>query len=156
MHETTHPNMLETFARHAVATADGPIHSLKGGQGPALLLMHGHPQTHAMWHLVAPTLAQHFTVVMMDLRGYGDSLRITADETHAAYAKRAMARDAMDVMQRHGFTQFQVLAHDRGARVAHRLAMDHPGAVQRMLLLDIAPTLAIYQQTTLGFPTPYQ
>ncbi len=147
--------MLETFTRHTVTTTDGPVHTLKGGKGPALLLMHGHPQTHAMWHRVAPTLAQHFTVVMMDLRGYGDSMRITADETHAAYAKRAMARDAMDVMRHHGFTQFQVLAHDRGARVAHRLAMDHPDAVQRMMLLDIAPTLAMYEQTSLGFATAY-
>ena len=147
--------MLETFTRHTVTTPDGPIHSIKGGRGPALLLMHGHPQTHAMWHLVAPTLAQHFTVVMMDLRGYGDSLRVMADETHFAYSKRVMANDAMAVMQHHGFAQFQVLAHDRGARVAHRLAMDHPDAVQRMMLLDIAPTLAMYEQTSLAFATAY-
>ncbi|MGA0570824.1 alpha/beta fold hydrolase [Variovorax sp. VNK109] len=147
--------MLETFTPHTVATADGPIHTRKGGQGPALLLMHGHPQTHAMWHRVAPALAAHFTVVMMDLRGYGDSMRIEGDETHAAHAKRAMANDAMDVMRHYGFTQFQVLAHDRGARVAHRLAIDHPDAVQRMMLLDIAPTLAMYEQTSLGFATAY-
>jgi haloacetate dehalogenase len=147
--------MLETFTPHTVATADGPIHTRKGGQGPALLLMHGHPQTHAMWHRVAPALAAHFTVVMMDLRGYGDSMRIEGDETHAAHAKRAMANDAMDVMRHYGFTQFQVLAHDRGARVAHRLAIDHPDAVQRMMLLDIAPTLAMYELTSLGFATAY-
>jgi haloacetate dehalogenase len=126
-----------------------------GGSGPALLLLHGHPQSHAMWHRVAPDLAQRFTVVMMDLRGYGDSGRPQADDTHAAYSKRAMALDAMAVMQSRGFDQFQVLAHDRGARVAHRLAADHPQAVQRMLLLDIAPTLAMYENTSLAFATAY-
>ena len=126
-----------------------------GGQGAPLLLLHGHPQTHAMWHCVAPTLAQRFTVVMMDLRGYGDSGRPSADESHAAYSKREMALDALAVMQSRGFAQFQVLAHDRGARVAHRLAADHVQAVQRMMLLDIAPTLGMYSHTSQAFATAY-
>lgn len=125
------------------------------GQGAPLLLLHGHPQTQAMWHRVAPDLAKRFTVVMMDLRGYGDSGRPQADDSHAAYSKREMARDAMAVMHSRGFEQFQVLAHDRGARVAHRLAADHPTAVQRMMLLDIAPTLGMYEHTSQAFATAY-
>ncbi len=131
------------------------LHTRCAGQGPALLLLHGHPQTQAMWHKVAPTLAQHFTVVMMDLRGYGDSDRPLADADHAAYSKREMALDAMAVMQHHGFDHFQVLAHDRGARVAHRLALDHAQAVERLMLLDIAPTLAMYENTTEAFAKAY-
>jgi haloacetate dehalogenase len=125
------------------------------GQGAPLLLLHGHPQSHAMWHRVAPDLAKRFTVVMMDLRGYGDSDRPHSDDTHCAYSKREMALDAAAVMQSRGFAQFQILAHDRGARVAHRLAADHPKMVQRMMLLDIAPTLSMYQNTTQAFATAY-
>ncbi len=133
------------------------LNSLKqdGMPLPGLLLLHGHPQTHAMWHRVAPVLAQQHTVVMMDLRGYGDSSRPQADGAHANYSKREMALDALAVMQHHRFEQFDVLAHDRGARVAHRLAADHPQAVERMLLLDIAPTLAMYENTTRAFATAY-
>jgi haloacetate dehalogenase len=138
------------------AVRDGVhLHGRIGGQGAPLLLLHGHPQSHAMWHRVAPDLAKRFTVVMMDLRGYGDSGRPAADDTHAVYSKREMALDALAVMQSRGFEQFQVLAHDRGARVAHRLAADHPQAVQRMMLLDIAPTLAMYENTSLAFATAY-
>ena len=108
-----------------------------------------------MWHLVAPALAKHFTVVLMDLRGYGDSARPTSDAEHAAYSKRAMALDAVAVMRHHGFERFGVLAHDRGARVAHRLAVDHPSCVTRLMLLDIAPTLAMYENTTQAFATAY-
>ena len=126
-----------------------------GGQGQALLLLHGHPQTHAMWHRVAPVLARHFTVVTMDLRGYGDSGRPAADAGHVAYSKREMALDALHVMQHAGFARFQVLAHDRGARVAHRLAVDHPHAVERLLLLDIAPTLGMYEATSQAFALAY-
>jgi haloacetate dehalogenase len=122
---------------------------------PALLLLHGHPQTHAMWHRVAPQLAQHFNLVLMDLRGYGDSDRPLSDAQHTPYSKRCMALDALHVMQHFGFKQFNVLAHDRGARVAHRLAADHPEAIQRMMLLDIAPTLAMYENTSRAFATAY-
>lgn len=147
--------LLPTFSQRDIPGRAGVIHTRRAGEGPPLLLLHGHPQTHAMWHLVAPALAQHFTVVLMDLRGYGDSARPAADAAHVTYSKRAMAQDAVDVMQGHDFDQFQVLAHDRGARVAHRLAVDHPQAVQRLMLLDVAPTLAMYGNTTEAFARAY-
>ena len=147
--------MFEGFSCVDIQGPAGVLHTLRGGRGAPLLLLHGHPQTHAMWHLVAPRLAEQFTVVMMDLRGYGDSARVASDAQHAAYSKRAMALDAMAVMQHHGFDHFQVLAHDRGARVAHRLAADHPQAVERLMLLDIAPTLAMYAHTSEAFATAY-
>ncbi len=148
-------NNLQDFSIAKVECAAGLLHTRIGGSGPPLLLLHGHPQTHAMWHLVAPALAQRFTVVLMDLRGYGDSIRPAGDANHAAYSKRAMSLDALAVMRHYGFERFGVLAHDRGARVAHRLALDHPAAVTRMLLLDIAPTLAMYENTTQAFATAY-
>ena len=146
---------LEAFSAAEVHGPAGLLHTCIGGSGPPLLLLHGHPQTHAMWHLVAPALTKHFTVVLMDLRGYGDSARPTSDAEHAAYSKRAMAFDAVAVMLHHGFKRFGVLAHDRGARVAHRLAVDHPSCVTRLMLLDIAPTLAMYENTTQAFATAY-
>ncbi|MGC1332608.1 alpha/beta fold hydrolase [Pseudomonas sp.] len=126
-----------------------------GGSGPGLLLLHGHPQTHVIWHKVAEQLAEHFTVVAADLRGYGDSDRPAATDDHAPYSKRVMAQDNVALMAELGFERFSVLAHDRGARVAHRLALDHPDAVQRMVLLDIAPTLAMYSQTNEAFARAY-
>lgn len=131
------------------------LNTRSGGQGPALLLLHGHPQTMAMWHQVVPALLPHFKVVLMDLRGYGDSARPAASSDHSAHSKRTMAQDAVAVMQAHGIERFSVLAHDRGARVAHRLAVDHPQAVDRLMLLDIAPTLAMYEQTTEAFARAY-
>jgi haloacetate dehalogenase len=122
---------------------------------PPLLLLHGHPQTMAMWHRVAPALARKRRVVLMDLRGYGDSGRPAAGEASAAYAKREMALDAVALMRSLGHERFAVLAHDRGARVAHRLALDHPQAVDRLMLLDIAPTLAMYEGTTEAFARAY-
>ncbi|MFS2157145.1 alpha/beta fold hydrolase [Pseudomonas sp. Pseusp122] len=126
-----------------------------GGSGPGLLLLHGHPQTHVIWHKVAAQLAEHFTVVAADLRGYGDSGKPEADEAHANYSKREMGRDGVELMRSLGFETFSVLAHDRGARVAHRLALDHPQQVTRMVLLDIAPTLAMYSQTDEAFARAY-
>ncbi|MDO9167208.1 MAG: alpha/beta hydrolase, partial [Rhodoferax sp.] len=131
------------------------LHTRVAGEGPPLLLLHGHPQTQAMWHRVAPALTERFTVVLMDLRGYGDSSRPEPDAAHTAHSKREMALDALAVMAQHGFDRFGVLAHDRGARVAHRLAADHPQAVQRLMLLDIAPSLAMYAQTSEDFARAY-
>jgi haloacetate dehalogenase len=122
---------------------------------PPLLLLHGHPQTHAIWHKVVPALTPHFTLVLADLRGYGDSSKPVGTEDHANYSKRVMALDMLRMMQALGFTRFSVLAHDRGARVAHRLAADHGEAVRRMVLLDIAPTLAMYAQTNEAFARAY-
>jgi len=131
------------------------LHTRAGGRGAPLLLLHGHPQSMAMWHKVLPALAARHRVVLMDLRGYGDSSRPAADAQHLNHSKRAMALDALAVMHAHGFERFDVLAHDRGARVAHRLAADHPQAVQRLMLLDVAPTLAMYQNTSEAFARAY-
>ena len=131
------------------------INAVVGGSGPPLLLLHGHPQTLAIWHKVAQPLAQHFTVVATDLRGYGDSSKPPGLRDHANYSKRALAQDQLAVMQSLGFAHFDVLAHDRGARVAHRLAVDHPQAVTRLVMLDVAPTLAMYQQTSDAFARAY-
>ena len=147
--------MFKAFTVSSVQGPAGRLHTLRGGQGAPLLLLHGHPQSHVMWHAVAEKLARSFTVVLMDLRGYGDSERVASDASHQPYSKRAMALDAIAVMRHYGFDRFQVLAHDRGARVAHRLAVDHPGSVQRLMLLDIAPTLGMYEHTTDAFARAY-
>ena len=147
--------MFEGFVTCDVDGPAGKLHTLRGGVGAPLLLLHGHPQTHAMWHEITEELAKKFDIVMMDLRGYGDSARVASDALHAAYSKREMALDAIAVMQHYGHERFQVLAHDRGARVAHRLAADHLHAVQRMMLLDIAPTLGMYGNTSQAFATAY-
>ncbi|CAB3691816.1 Haloacetate dehalogenase H-1 [Paraburkholderia sediminicola] len=131
------------------------IHAIRGGNGPALLLLHGHPQTHAIWHKVAPTLARHFTVIAADLRGYGDSGKPEGESDHSNYSKRRMAADQVSLMRAHGFTQFAVVGHDRGGRVAARMALDHPQAVTKLVTLDVAPTLAMYEQTSFAFARAY-
>jgi haloacetate dehalogenase len=131
------------------------IMARKGGSGQPLLLLHGHPQTHAIWHRVAQQLAKSHTVVMTDLRGYGDSSKPHGSHDHLNYSKRVMALDQIEVMRHFGFFEFDVLAHDRGARVAYRLALDHPKAVKRLVLLDIAPTLAMYEKTSNQFARSY-
>ena len=126
-----------------------------GGEGPPLLLLHGNPQTHAMWHKVAPALARRFTVVCPDLRGYGFSGKPSPTEDHAPYAKRAMAADMLGLMRDLGHTRFRVVSHDRGARVAHRLALDAPGAVERLAVLDIVPTIEHFERTDMAFAMGY-
>jgi haloacetate dehalogenase len=147
--------MLEGFDKVEVTRDGVRLCARTAGQGAPLLLLHGHPQSQAMWHRVAPQLAGRFSVVTLDLRGYGDSGRPAAGEDDIAYSKREMALDALAVMQSLGHERFQVLAHDRGARVAHRLAADHPHAVERLMLLDIAPTLAMYRGTSEAFARAY-
>ena len=120
------------------------IHAARGGSGPPVLLLHGYPQTHAMWHRVAPRLAESSTVVCPDLRGYGDSAKPSSDASHEAYSKRVMAGDQLELMRSLGFERFALVGHDRGARVARRLALDHPDAVSRLAVLDIVPTETIY------------
>ena len=126
-----------------------------GGSGSPLLLLHGHPQTHAIWHKLAPALMKSHTLVMTDLRGYGDSSKPQGDVDHSNYSKRVVAQDQVEVMNQLGFDRFDVLAHDRGARVAHRLAMDHADAVNKLIMLDIAPTLSMYEKTTEAFAKAY-
>lgn len=123
--------------------------------GPALLLLHGYPQTHAIWHKVAPRLAARFNVVATDLRGYGDSAKPPGSDTHEPYSKREMAKDQAEVMTALGHERFFLCGHDRGARVAHRLGVDHGARVRKVALLDIAPTLAMYEQTTEAFARAY-
>jgi haloacetate dehalogenase len=140
----------------ASAEVDGiRIKAIRGGNGPALLLLHGHPQTHAIWHKVAPELAQHFTVIAADLRGYGDSGKPEGAAGHSNYSKRRMAADQIELMRAHGFTQFAVMGHDRGGRVAARMALDHPQAVTKLVTLDVAPTLSMYEQTSFEFARAY-
>ena len=147
--------MFEGFATHRIDHDGVTIHAVVGGEGPPLLLLHGHPQTHVIWHKVAGELARHFTVVATDLRGYGDSGKPAGLPDHGNYSKRTMAADQLAVMRALGFERFRVLAHDRGARVAHRLAVDHPHAVEKLVTLDIAPTLAMYAQTNEAFARAY-
>lgn len=131
------------------------VHAVVGGSGPPLLLLHGYPQTHAIWHKVAPRLAKRFTVVAADLRGYGDSGKPASDARHAPYSKREMAKDPVAAMRALGHERFLLAGHDRGGRVAHRLAMDHPGAVERLAVLDISPTLAMYEGTDMAYARAY-
>lgn len=138
------------------ATVDGvKIKAITGGAGPALLLLHGHPQTHAIWHKVAPALAQHFTLVAADLRGYGDSDKPQGLPDHSNYSKRRLAQDQVGLMRSLGHETFAVLGHDRGGRVAVRMALDHPDVVTRLITLDVAPTLAMYEKTSFEFARAY-
>ena len=127
----------------------------RGGEGPPLLLLHGNPQTHAMWHKVAPLLARRFTVICPDITGYGLSAKPPVSADHAAYAKRAMAADMLALMQGLGFPRFDVVAHDRGARVAHRMALDAPEAVERLCVMDIVPTLHHFETAGMEFGMGY-
>jgi haloacetate dehalogenase len=133
------------FASHWIDTQAGRIFARSGGEGPPLVLLHGFPQTHAMWHPLAPALARTHRVVALDLRGYGWSSAPRGDDAHATYAKRAMGADVVAVMEALGHVRFAVAGHDRGARVGYRLALDAPGRVERLALLDIVPTECVWQ-----------
>ncbi|MGH8801675.1 MAG: alpha/beta fold hydrolase, partial [Casimicrobiaceae bacterium] len=143
------------FTTHRIRTSETELRCVVGGDGPPVLLLHGYPQTHAMWHRIAPTLAHDYTVVCADLRGYGDSGKPESDATHAAYSKRAMARDMVELMRDLGHKHFRLVGHDRGGRVAHRLCLDHPDAVSHVALLDISPTRTMYLHTDMAFATAY-
>jgi haloacetate dehalogenase len=138
-----------------IGTSGAAINLRHAGTGPAVLLLHGYPQTHAMWHRVAPALADDYHVVCADLRGYGDSDKPASGSDHAAYSKRAMAADMVEVMAALGHDSFAVVGHDRGGRVAHRMALDHPAVVTHVAVLDIAPTLYMYEHTDMQFATGY-
>ncbi len=143
------------FNASTVKTAGAEIHVVKGGQGPPLLLLHGAPQTHITWRLVAPMLMKSYTLVIPDLRGYGDSSKPADTPDHVNYSKRNMALDMVEVMKSFGFTRFPVVGQDRGGRVAHRLAVDHPDIVTRLAVLDIVPTHYHYTHVTLEFAQAY-
>jgi haloacetate dehalogenase len=132
--------MFDGFIHQQVKTQETTINLVRGGSGYPILLLHGYPQTHVCWHRVAPALAERFTVVCSDLRGFGDSAKPPGDPQHLAYSKRAMAQDQVEVMQSLGFSEFAVVGHDRGARVAHRMALDHAEKITKLALLDIIPT----------------
>jgi haloacetate dehalogenase len=143
------------FTIENLGISAGVIRLRRGGSGPPLLLLHGNPQTHLMWHRVAPKLAEGFTVICPDLRGYGSSFKPPATSNHAPYAKRAMAADMVEVMRHFGHEQFYVAGHDRGGRVAHRLALDHPERVTRLAVLDIIPTIEHFERTDMAFALGY-
>jgi haloacetate dehalogenase len=147
--------MFEQFQRQRIRTSEGTINLVHGGSGPPLLLLHGYPQTHAIWRKVGPALAERYTVVATDLRGYGDSDKPRGLADHSNYSKRAMAQDQVEVMAALGFERFAIAGHDRGARVAHRMALDHPDRVERLAVLDIVPTRAMYARTTHEFAKAY-
>jgi haloacetate dehalogenase len=147
--------MFEGFSTKRITTSGAEIHAVCGGDGPPLLLLHGFPQTHVCWHKVAPALARGFTVVATDLRGYGDSSKPAGEADHSGYAKRVMAQDQIEVMTQLGFETFHVAGHDRGGRVAHRMALDHPDRVRKVAVLDIVPTRTIYHSVGKSMATDY-
>jgi len=147
--------LFPAFKNRKVRTGGATINLVTGGQGPAVLLLHGYPETHAMWHKVAPPLARDYTVVCPDLRGYGDSSKPKGLPDHSNYSKRAMAKDMAEVMARLGHRTFHVVGHDRGARVAHRLARDHGSRVRSLTVLDVVPTAKMYASVSKGFATAY-
>lgn len=137
--------MFDGFSVQRVRTQGGAIHLRRGGSGDPVLLLHGYPQTHAIWHQVAPRLARRFSVIVPDLRGYGDSDRPPSDPLHVPYSKRAMAAEMVEVMRLLGHERFAVVGHDRGARVAYRMAFDHPQSVVKIASLDVVPTLTMWE-----------
>ncbi len=147
--------LLPGFKVERVKTSGAELHAVIGGSGPPLLLIHGAPLTHLSWFKVAPELAKKYTVVAADLRGYGDSSKPPDGEQHVNYSKRAMALDQVELMKHFGFDRFAVVGHDRGGRVGHRLALDHPQVVTRMSVLDIVPTQYLYAHTTRAFVEAY-
>lgn len=155
MDETGIAHLLPGFRQERIRTSGAEINVVIGGSGPPMLMLHGHPQTLVCWHKVAPALARDFTVVLTDLRGYGDSSKPDGGPDHATYSKREMARDQLEVMQALGFDRFAAVGHDRGARVLHRLLLDHPEAISQAALLDIAPTATMYANVTKDFATRY-
>src|SRR5439155_20546139 len=149
------PMFLPNFEHTRIPVDGVTINVVHAGVGPPVLLLHGYPQTHVMWHRVAPVLAERYTVVCPDLRGCGDSDVPESDREHMSYSKRAMARDQVGVMQALGFERFSVVGHDRGARVAHRMALDHPERVAGLVLLDIVPTKTVFDTVNRVVATGY-
>jgi haloacetate dehalogenase len=155
MRANTGATLFQGFEHRRIATAGAEIDLVTAGKGPPVLLLHGYPQTRAIWHKIAPRLAQDFTLVIPDLRGYGDSSKPAGGEDHFGYSKRAMAQDQVEVMSQLGFDEFAVAGHDRGGRVAHRMALDHGERVTRVAVLDIVPTYKLYSAVSKEFASAY-
>jgi haloacetate dehalogenase len=153
--QITRPEFFEGFKREQIKTSETTINTIYGGneKGFPLLLLHGIPETHLLWRKVAPSLAKDYFLVMTDLRGYGDSGKPPGGGDHFAYSKRAMAQDQVEVMKHLGFEKFALVGHDRGGRAAHRLALDHPEVLTKLVILDIVPTYLLYQNITQEFAT---
>jgi haloacetate dehalogenase len=149
------PMFFDGFTLETVETNGQRIRLRRGGKGPPLLLLHGNPQTHAMWHKVAPVLAKRFTCYLPDIRGYGFTAKPPASPGSAAYAKREYAADLIALMRQFGHDRFRVVSHDRGARVAHRLALDHPQAVEKLCTMDIIPTIEHFERADMAFAMGY-
>lgn len=143
--------MFDGFAEFDITTTGTTIHGRRGGNGPPVLLLHGMPETHLMWHRVAPRLAEHFTVIATDLRGFGDSGTPPSTPDHAPYSMREIGRDQVEVMETLGYDRFSVVGHDRGARCAYRMALDHPPVVTRLAVLDIVPTGDAFGRANMDF-----
>ncbi len=148
-------DFFKDFNLTKVETRRGPMRLRTFGDGPPLLMLHGNPQTHAMWHRVAPELAEHYRVICPDLCGYGQSFKPPPSADHAAYAKTKMAGDMVELMEILGHSKFQVAAHDRGARVAHRMAIDHSDKIEKLALLDIVPTIEHFERADMAFAMGY-
>ena len=152
---TTNTDFFPGFKQISIKTSGATINGVMGGSGPPLLLLHGYPQSHLEWHKIAPMLTKNYTVVATDLRGYGDSSIPEDGINHFGYSKRATAQDQVEVMEQLGFKSFNVAAHDRGARVGHRMALDHPTKVQKLVVMDIVPTHKLYASTNKEFASAY-
>lgn len=147
--------LFEGFERNTVDTGEVTINYVTAGNGPPLLMLHGYPQTHSMWHRIAPALSRKFTVICADLRGYGDSGKPPSDESHIAYSKRQSRNDMVKLMDKLGFPKFNLVGHDRGARVAHRMCLDHADRIERVAILDIVPTYHIFSTADRRIATDY-
>jgi len=147
--------LLSNFERTEISVKSGTIRALIGGSGPPVLMLHGDPQTHLCWHSIAPEITSHFTVVLTDLRGRGESHKPGRNANHRLYSKREMATEQMEVMGNLGFDRFALVGHDRGARVARRLALDHPDSVERLAVMDIVPALDFYEKTNAQIAQDY-
>jgi len=153
--ESLDKRLLPGFERRRFFVEGQPVLAVVGGKGPPLLMLHGDPQTHLCWHHLAPRLSERFTVVLADLRGRGETHKPADGPGHEAYSKRAMAREQLAVMRSLGFSSFRLVGHDRGARVARRLALDHPEAVEKLVVMDIVPALDFYDQADAAIAQDY-